>query len=177
ALLHAEGEGVAVEESPLLRHRGRFLRLKPFLGSATAAGDTGLAGGVLRYLERHRERGMAFLFSDFLAPVEEYRRALQRLRERRLEVHAIHVSGDQERTVARLRGRLLLRDAESGAVRAVSLGESDRRRYVQAFERRVSEIRDFCHRSDIGYALVTAEAGLERCLTIILPTAGMLHLR
>jgi uncharacterized protein (DUF58 family) len=177
ATLHAEGEGVSVEESPLLRHRGRYLRLKPFLGSARAAGETGLGGGVLRYLERHRERGKVFLISDFLVPSEAYRHALERLRERRLEAHAIHVVGRQERSLGGLRGRLLLRDAENGSVRAVALSEADRRRYAQEFERRVSEIRDFCHRSDVGYALVSAEAGIESCLTSVLPAAGMLHLR
>jgi len=175
--LRAATNGAAIEESPLLRHRGRYLLLKPFLTAVVPAGQTAFRDGVFRYLERHREKGVAFLISDFLAPTEDYQQALARMRERRLEVHAIHVVGGEERSLGGLRGRVLVRDAEDGATRAVALADADRRRYVGAFEQRASEIRDFCHRYDVGHALLSAEAGIESSLATILSAAGMLRLR
>jgi uncharacterized protein (DUF58 family) len=89
--------GPRVAESPLLRHRGRFLQLKPFLAAIAPAGRTALGEGIDKHLERHPERGVAVIVSDFLVPTEVYERALRRLRARRLEVRVIQVIGGEER--------------------------------------------------------------------------------
>jgi uncharacterized protein (DUF58 family) len=170
-------DGVQVDESPLLRHRGRYLNLKPYFAGLEPSGATGLLEGVSHYLERHRERGVAFVLSDFLVPHERYVSAMDRLRARGLETHAIQVVGAEERAVSRLGGRLRLRDAESGAVRDVMLSSSERRRYGATFAERIERVRSFCHRSAIGHALVSTSDPVERCLTTILPAAGLLRLK
>ena len=177
AALRTGASGPEVEESRWLRHRGRYLTLKPFLSALSAGGGTALAGGMRHYLERHRGRGVAFVISDFLAAAEEYEQALGALRSRGLEVHAVHVIGAQERDPAPLRGRLRIRDVETGAVREVELTQAERRRYATAFAARVEAIRSFCHRSGIGHALVSAAEGIDHCLTRAMPAAGMLRLR
>lgn len=177
ALLREGADGPQVEESPLLRHRGRFLRLRPFLSDVTASGFTALSGGVERYLERHRERGVAIVVSDFLVPAEVYERSLTRLRTRGLTVRAIQVIGRRERTVTHLAGRLRVVDAESGGVREVLLSEADRRRYTSAFDARTDTLRGFCHGGGIGHAVACPEDGVEHCLTRVLPSSGMIRLR
>ena len=170
-------DGVAVAESPLLRHRGRYLNLKPYFAALEPAGATALLEGVSHYLERHRERGVAFVLSDFLVPPERYASGFDRLRARGFEAHAIQIVGAEERALSRLGGRLRLRDAESGAIRDVMLSSSDRSRYGAAFAERIAEVRSFCHRSAIGHAVVSTSDPVERCLTTILPAAGMLRLK
>ena len=91
--------GVQIVESPLLRHRGRYLRLKEFFQGLSPSGGTALAEGVTRYLERHRERGLAFVLSDFLVPADVYDGVFARLRGRRLEVYAVHVVGPVEQSL------------------------------------------------------------------------------
>ncbi|MGH7821412.1 MAG: hypothetical protein ACREQ9_16740, partial [Candidatus Binatia bacterium] len=175
--IRANGDGPVLEESPLLRHHGRYLRLKPFLGSLAPSGGTALADGVRRYLGRHAEGGMAFLVSDFLVDDSVYEEALTKLRARRLDVWAIHVVGRRERDLEGLRGRMRLRDAETGAFREVTVGEADRRRYRRDFEERVTRLRQFCHRGGIGHAVAFAELGVERNLVGGFATEGMLRLR
>lgn len=164
-------------ESPLLRHRGRFVRLKPMLAAAAPAGATVLRDGVRRYLERHRERGAAFVISDFLLPPADYEAALLQMLSRGLQVEAIHVVGPAERDVERLVGRLRLRDVESGKVREITLSAGERRRYAEAFAARAEALRVFCHRAGIGHALVDAGETIEHCLTKILAAVGMLRIR
>ena len=173
---YLRGEADLVE-SAFLRHRGRYLRLQPMLSSARTEGRTLLQDGVRRYLERHRERGSAFLISDFLVPPEDYERALVSIQARKLQVEAIHVVGRAERDVERLAGRLRLRDVETGNVREIALSSAERRRYAEAFAARAERLRTFCHRANIGYALADAAETIEHCLTQILAAAGMLRIR
>lgn len=177
AALREGSRGADVEESPLLRHRGRYLRLKPFLSALVPSGSTALLDGVSRYLGNHRERGMAVVISDFLVSPDLYERALERLQARRFQVQAIQVVGREERALEALGGRLRLRDSETGGIREVVLSATDRRRYAAAFVARVEAIRSFCHRSSIGHATVSADLGIEHCLTRVLPASGMLRLR
>lgn len=174
AFLRGEGDGA---ESPFLRHRGRYLRLKPMLSSVTTGGRTLLGEGIRRYLERHRERGIAFVISDFLVPPEDYERALTAIQARGLQAEAIHVVGRAERDVERLAGRLRLRDVETGAIREIALTQAERKRYAEAFAARSEKLRAFCHRANIGYALADAGETIENCLTKILAAAGMLRIR
>lgn len=169
--------GAEVDASPLLRHRGRYLRLKPFLAGLVPSGATALLEGIVRYTDRHRERGVAVIISDFLVPRQAYERALDRLLAGGLQVQAIQVVGREERELETVGGRLRLRDSESGAIREVVLSAAERRRYAAAFAERTEAIRRYCHRSGTAYALGSAEQGVEHCLTRALPASGMLRLR
>jgi len=169
--------GIQMAESPLLRHRGRYFRLKEFFGGLAPSGVTALTEGIAHYLERHRERGLVFVLSDFLVSPEVYESAFARLRAKRLQAHAVHIVGKIERGLDGISGRLRLRDSESGAFREVLLSADERRRYVAAFAQRVEAIRALCHRSGVGYARVASDAGIDRCMTQVLPAAGMMRLR
>jgi uncharacterized protein (DUF58 family) len=177
AALREGPRGAEVHESPLLRHRGRYLRLKPFLSALGPAGGTALVEGVSRYLEAHRERGVAVVISDFLVSRDLYERALERLQASRLQVQAVQVVGREERALAALGGRLRLRDSETGAVREVVLSAADRRRYADSYGARIEAVRSFCHRCSIGHAVASPDSGVEHCLTHVLPVSGMLRLR
>jgi uncharacterized protein (DUF58 family) len=177
AAISAADGGAGLVESPQLRHRGRLSRLEPFLAALAPAGGTALRAGVERYLERHHERGVVFLVSDFLCADEDSEGALQRLQARRMHVIAVHVVGREESTLEGVQGRLRLRDVESGSMREVSLAERDRRRYREAFLARAGHLRGFCHRRRAGYARVLAGDGVERALTGPLATTGVLLLR
>jgi uncharacterized protein (DUF58 family) len=177
ATLRSDGAGPRIEESPLLRHHGRYFGLRPFLTGVTPGGATALASGVRHYLDRHVEGGMAFLLSDFLVEEEACQEALGLLRSRRLDVWAIHIVGRHERDLEGLRGRLRLRDSESGVFRHVTLSERDRRHYRRDFEERLGRLRGFCHRNGIGHVVALTERSVEENLLSAFSTEGMLRLR
>jgi hypothetical protein len=136
-----------------------------------------LLEGVMKYLEQHRERGVAVLVSDFLVPEGAYEEALSRLAARKLEVQAIQVVGRADQDLSRAHGRLRIRDVETGKVREVVVDGSQQRRYEQALARRTEAIRAFCHARGIAHAVASAQDGIEHCLTKILSRSGMLKLR
>jgi uncharacterized protein (DUF58 family) len=175
--LGSDKSGGALSSSPMLRHRGRYLRLKPMLEALRADGPTMLLEGVSKYLEQHRERGVAVLLSDFLVPSSEYEEALSRLASRKLEVQAIQVIGRGDQDLSGAHGRLRIRDVETGKVREVVLDGSQRRRYEDALARRTEAIRSFCHARGIAHAVAYAQDGIEHCMTKILSRSGMLKLR
>jgi uncharacterized protein (DUF58 family) len=171
------GASGRLDESRLLRHRGRFLELRALLDDVTAEGSSPLAAAIAIYLERHREKGLVFLVSDFLAEQSEVERALTSLRERGLESRAIHVLGHEERELASARGRLRLRDVETGNAREVVLSEADRRRYREAFDARSEELRRWCHRHGIGYLAASTAEGVERLIVHRMAAEGLVRFR
>jgi uncharacterized protein (DUF58 family) len=177
AALHGDGAEARIGETRLFRHRGRFGELRPFVGGLAPAGASPLAAAVRAYLERHRERGLAFVISDFLAEPGEVERALLALRSRKLEVRAIHVLGREERELSTLRGRLRLRDVESGGSREVVLGDADRRRYREAFDARIETLRRWCLRHGVGYVGADVSESVEELLVRRMATAGMVRYR
>lgn len=177
AAMHGVDGRAEVSPTRLLRHRGRFAELKPFVTAVAAAGSTPFAGAVRSYLERHRERGLIFVLSDFLTEMSDVEDALRMLRSSKLEVRALHVVGREERDLGGLGGRLHLRDVESGAMREVIVGETDRRRYRDAFEGRRQELRQWCLRHGVGYVAAPTEDGVERLLVGHMTAAGMLRYR
>ena len=177
AVLRANGSGAGGEESPRLRHAGRFLTLRPFLAGLAPSGATALAAGARGYLERHREGGLAIVLSDFLVEEADWRTALEGLRSRRLDVWALQVVGRRERDLEGLRGRFRLRDVETGEVRQVVLSEADRRAYRRDFEERIRRLRGFCHGHGIGHAALPCELGADHALTDVLSREGMIRLR
>ena len=177
AVLRGSSSGARLDESRLFRHRGRFLELRPFIGAVAAEGATPLAAGVASYLERHREKGLAFMVSDFLAEQAEVETALTHLRSRGLESRAIHVLGREERELAGVRGRLRLRDVETGTAREVVLSEADRRRYRDAFDARSAALRRWCHRHGIGYLAASTAEGVEQLIVHKMAAEGLVRFR
>lgn len=177
AAIHGDGAEPRLETTRLFRHRGRFPELRPFVGGLSPSGASPLATAFGAYLDRHRERGIAFVISDFLAEPDEVERALLALRSRGLEVRAVHVLGHEERELSTLRGRLRLRDVESGGSREVVLGDVDRRRYRETFDARIEALRRWCLRHGVGHVTADVRETVEALLVRRMAAAGMVRYR
>jgi hypothetical protein len=87
------------------------------------------------------------------------------------------VLGREERELSTLRGRLRLRDVESGGSREVVLGDADRRRYREAFDARIETLRRWCLRHGVGYVGADVSESVEELLVRRMATAGMVRYR
>lgn len=174
ALLQERPDG-ALLESPVYRHRRRFLELRPFVEALSPAGPTVLRNQVATYLPRHDQGGLAFLVSDFLVDRREYEESLRLLRAAGFDVHAVQIAGPLERSAQGLGGRVQVHDVETGRTRRVFLGERDRRRYREGWERRTGEIREFCHRHGIAHVVAPTEMRMEQLLARSLAVQGVLR--
>ncbi len=117
------------------KSRQHRLRIERALRFHKAAGRGTDIDAAIRFLGAVRKRrAMVFLISDFLAPTESYKSALNRL-SRRHEVTAVRVEDPKERTLPRV-GLIRLRDAETGRQRVLDLGRSASKRYKEEWRRR-----------------------------------------
>lgn len=177
ALRKQKNDTLSFLATPLLRHESRFFRLRPFLEGLTPGGKTFLSEAVRTYIGHTREPGVAVLISDFLVEPPEYEEALTLLRARRYEVKALQVLGAGELNPARLFRRGKLYDVEEHGERWVTLTQENLRRYQEVLTAHLEELRRFCHRHQVFYALVSTEKGLEAVVTQELPQLGLLRWR
>jgi hypothetical protein len=177
ALRKQKGNTLPFMATPLLRHESRFFRLQPFLDSLVPEGKTFLSEAVRTYIGHTREPGVVVLISDFLVEPAQYEEALALLRARRYEVKALQVLGAGELNPARLFRRGKLHDVEEHGERWITLTQENLRRYQDVLTSHLEELRRFCHRHDIFYALVSTEKGLETTVIQELPQLGMLRWR
>jgi uncharacterized protein (DUF58 family) len=163
--------------SPVMRHRGSFLRAVAFLKALNPAGKTYLREAVRACVEQSREPGLAIVVSDFLTPPAQYEEALTLLRVHGYEVKVLHVIGATELEPQRLFRRGKLFDVETHTERWVSLSQANLQRYQEAQRAHGEALRQFCHRYHIIYARVSTASGLPTVMTEELPKAGLLTLR
>jgi uncharacterized protein (DUF58 family) len=161
--------------APLFRHPQRLPDLQAILATLRPSGTTILEEGIAAYLRTTRLPGIVIVLSDFLVRPPVYEGALGRLRERGYSVAALRVIGPGERDPRDLPRRVRIRDAETGCERLVDLDLAHRQRYAAALEGQLADLKTWCDRHLVTYALVDTALGLEACLLREMPRAGLLQ--
>jgi len=141
------------------RGRNRFFPLVELLLGLRPGGTTGLGEGLRDYALRVREPGLAVLISDLLDP-SGYEVGIRALLERRFDVHVIHVLAPAELDPP-FGGDLRLRDAESGAIRELTLDGEALRQYRKRLREFLDHAEAFCLANEVSYHRVTTDVPLE----------------
>lgn len=168
ALANHERVGVAIVRDRVTegwsptRGRTQILPLLGFLGKLRAEGVTSLGEGLSSYAFKCREPGLAVLISDLLDPVG-YETGLRALRERRFDIHVIHLLAPQEMNPS-LAGDLLLRDSETGEVRELTFDGEALRGYRRRLHQFLGEAEAFCRTNEVVYHRVTTDVPVEEVL-------------
>jgi uncharacterized protein (DUF58 family) len=151
-------ERIAEGWSPT-RGRNQFFPLVELLLGLRPGGTTGLGEGLSDYARRVREPGLAVLISDLLDP-SGYEAGTRALLERRFDVHVIHVLAPAEMDPP-FGGDLRLRDAESGAVRELTLDGETLRQYRKRLRQFLDHAEAFCLANEVSYHRVITDVPLE----------------
>ena len=167
--------GQLIRTSPWFRHRDAVGHLRAYVVSLRARGETTLAESVRDYANQARVPGVAIIVSDFLTEANQYQAALQSLAGRGWTLGAVRLLGPGERDPSTLFRRGRLRDAETGAERVITLTAANRQRYEAALTAHLDELRAWCTRHEVYFAVVDPLAGLEHALFDDLPAAGMIR--
>ncbi len=122
------------------------------LGRARPAGATVLERTLREVLSRARRKGVVVLASDLLAPVAPLVDVLGILAARGHAVMLLHVLSQEERTFP-FQGTVVFRSEESGES-ALLDARALRRRYLQAVEGFVGQVRSACHDARVFYCPV-----------------------
>ena len=121
-----------------------------------------------------RRRGAAVLVTDFLGDAADWRRAVDFLVHRRVELFAIHVVAPEERRPS-LAGPLRLRDAETGETLDLDVDDPVVAEYERRFERHLREVDAFLRSRGAVHVLVDTAHAAEGELLRLLLRRGVLR--
>jgi len=164
-LVNLERVGVGVlrekvsEGWPPVRGRNQFVALVDFLVSLKSGGATSLNEGLANYAMRAREPGLVVLVSDLLDP-QGFEAGVRALRERRFEVHVVHLL-DAEELNPTLGGDLRLHDSETGEVRELTVDGDALRAYRERLHVFLERVEAFCRTQEIGYRRASTDTPFE----------------
>jgi uncharacterized protein (DUF58 family) len=170
AAVHSFGQDLG-DATRRLRGKGQVRQLFEFLEDLPAAGETDMRRSFRRFIGVQRRRGVVVVISD-LYDRDGVIPALRYLRSRRHDVYVIHVM-DQEEVDPPLRGDLRLVDSESGAHRDITVTDSLRRRYREAFEGHAKSVEAYCRGSETGYVRALTQVPFDALVLKILKRGGL----
>ena len=155
--------------------RHRIVELGRYLGGIEPSGEVDLAPALAREMVSIRRAGKVFIVSDFLALLNSVERALGLFTAANMDVSAVQILGESEIDGQGLQGDVEAVDAESGERIRLSIGPRERDRYRQTLMRLSKEIRGFCFRSGLRYALYTTDTSFHSFFLRATTLLGMVH--
>lgn len=155
--------------------RHRIVELARHLAAIKPAGQVDFAPALAREMISIRRAGKVFIISDFLGMLNSAERALGLFTAANMDVSAVQILGATELDGQGLQGDVEVVDAESGERVRVSIGQRERERYRQTLMRMAREIRDFCFRGGLRYALHTTDHGFHDFFLRAATSLGLVH--
>jgi uncharacterized protein (DUF58 family) len=155
--------------------RHRIVDLARALGSIQPAGEVDLGPTLARELVSIRRAGKVFVISDFLALLNSVERGLGLFTAANMDVSAVQVLGATELDGQGLNGDVEVVDAESGERVRVSIGRPERVKYREMLLRLSQEIRSFCLRSGLRYALYKTDLSFHDFFLHAATQLGLVH--
>lgn len=158
-------------EFPLTRGKGKILSLLEYLERLTpVATDTHLEQCARLFLQRRPRRGLVVLISD-LYDAHGFERGLDVLRFHGDDIHTIHLTEATEAAPSLL-GDLDLVDAETGAVRTVTVTERHLREYRRLYAQYLDRCETNCRKREVGYIHATSDVPFEELVLKVLRQGG-----
>ncbi len=159
---------------PLTRGKGKILTLLEFRERLEpAATDTNLEQSARILLQRRPRRGLVIVVSDLYDP-RGFERGLDVLRHRGDEIQVVHLT-DASEAEPDVLGDLDLVDAETAAVRTVTVTERHLRQYRRVYADYMSRCERTCRRREVGYLHSTTEVPFEDLVLKVLRRAGAIE--
>jgi len=151
-------EGVKAELPPQ-RGKGRIFKIFRFLTDMNPGGETDARASFKTYCTETRRRGLAVVISDFFDG-HGFENALDILRHFRHDIFVIHIASHEE-IDPRLRGELLLVDAESNQAREITVTPSLLAAYRTEYLKYCEAIESYCGRYQLGYVRTVTDFPFE----------------
>jgi uncharacterized protein (DUF58 family) len=155
--------------------RHRIVELGRVLGSIKPGSEVDLAPTLAREMVSIRRAGKVFVISDFLAMLNSVERGLGLFTAANMDVSAVQILGGSELEGQGLNGDVEVVDAESGERVRVAMGPRERAKYREALTRLAQEIKSFCYRRGLRYALYTTDRGFHDFFLHAATELGLMH--
>ena len=155
--------------------RHRIVELARHLSAIRPGGELDFAPALAREMVSIRRAGKVFVISDFLGRLNSVERALGLFTAANMDVSAVQILGATELDGQGLQGDVEVVDAETGERVRVSVGARERQRYRETLMRLAHEIRFFCSRSGLHYALYTTDREFHDFFVHAAASLGLVH--
>jgi uncharacterized protein (DUF58 family) len=155
--------------------RHRIVELGRHLGRIQPGGELDFAPALAREMVSIRRAGKVFVISDFMALLNSVERALGLFTAANMDVSAVQILGGVELAGQGLQGDVEVVDAETGERARVSIGARERERYRETLMRLAREIKVFCSRTGLNYALYTTDRGFHDFFLHAAASLGLVH--
>jgi uncharacterized protein (DUF58 family) len=158
--------------------RGRVApaRLMKFLESQTAQHNGDLSVAAQRVATRAQRSGVAVVLSDFLFAEQNgtlgYEAGLKTLAARGFEVSVLQIL-DTNELAPDFMGDFKLVDAEDSSIREVTMGATMLSTYKRRAQTYCDELRAFCLRYNMNYALITNDTPIETTMLRVVRGMGL----
>jgi uncharacterized protein (DUF58 family) len=155
--------------------RHRIVEIARILAARKPGEEVDFAPALAREMVSIRRAGKVFVISDFLAMINSVERALGIFTAANMDVSAVQILGANELDGQGLQGDVEVVDAETGERLRVSIGPRERERHRQTLLRLSQEIRNFCFRSGLRYALYTTGHDFHDFFLHAATNLGLVH--
>ncbi|HEY6417867.1 MAG TPA: DUF58 domain-containing protein [Candidatus Binataceae bacterium] len=168
------GEGTRPAPS-FVNGRHRIVELARRLSGLKPGGQYDFAPALAREMLSIRRAGKVFIVSDFLMMLNSVTRGLGLFTAASMDVTAVQVLGGREIQGQGLDGDVEVVDSESGERLRVAIGTREREQYRQTMERLTREIKQFCLKRGLHYALYTTDQDFQRFFIRAVTDLGLAH--
>jgi uncharacterized protein (DUF58 family) len=146
-------------ELPPQRGKGRIFKIFRFLNDVNSGGETNARDSFKTYCTDTRRRGLAVVISDFFDS-NGFEPALDILRHFRHDIFAIQIASHEE-IDPKLRGELMLVDAESQQSREITITPGLLSAYQAEYNRFCEQLESYCWKYQLGYVRTATDFPFE----------------
>jgi uncharacterized protein (DUF58 family) len=168
------GTGAKVDPS-FVTGRHRIVELARRLAGLKPSGQFDFATSLAHELLAIRRAGKVFIVSDFLMLLNSVTRGLGMFTAASMDLTAVQILGGRELNGHGLDGDVEVVDSESGERLRVSIGERERAQYRDTMERLTREIKSFCVKRGLHYALYTTDHDFQQFFVRAVRDLGLAH--
>ena len=168
------GAGASLNPS-FVTGRHRIVELARRLTGVRPAGQFDFANSLAHELLTIRRAGKVFVVSDFLMLLNSVTRGLGMFTAASMDLTAVQILGGRELNGQGLDGDVEVVDSESGERLRVSIGERERTQYRETMNRLTREIKSFCLKRGLHYALYTTDNDFQQFFVRATRDLGLAH--
>jgi uncharacterized protein (DUF58 family) len=156
---------------PMTRGKDRILSVLKFLDNVKATGEkTDLTRVVRGLVNRAQRTGLVVIISD-LYDQDGFQQGVDLLRHRRFEPHIIQLHTVEE-AHPQLLGDIELEEAETGALRKLTITERKLKQYAQLFEQFLRQIDAYCRSYSLSCTRTTIDLPFDELILRMMRAAG-----
>ncbi|MGH7923351.1 MAG: DUF58 domain-containing protein [Candidatus Binatus sp.] len=168
------GKGAKVDPS-FVNGRHRIVELARRLQDLGPGGQFDFAHSLATELLAIRRAGKVFIVSDFLMLLNSVTRGLGMFTAASMDLTAVQILGGRELNGQGLDGDVEVVDSESGERLRVSIGDRERVQYRDTMLRLTREIKSFCLKRGLHYALYTTDQDFQQFFVRATRDLGLAH--